>query len=301
VKKFRVAISLLFILQLSTGVVILHGNPSKDTWVIQRSWGLGLTIPNGSPLEDGSRVEWGKHRNITVVLTLPNISYTDKTIYFIVSIMTKQQTVIQAAIGIHPNNTYWTSSFMYVRNVYQHNKTYIAVLPDSPPYFHPYDKASISIYYRPSEDGAGGVWASSITNLSTGKSIDVDILVDNSSTFMDGEQEVIALESYTSNEKIFEQMDQAILHSILVDGRRVLGGWYIDDGQVFDRRPLFEVGGGQAPSFISIIFKDDGTIAWIYSKPTWNNSLSPVYSIMFLLLLVISMIIVVYVAYRIKS
>jgi len=301
VKKFRVAISLLFILQLSTGVVILHGNPSKDTWVIQRSWGLGLTIPNGSPLEDGSRVEWGKHRNITVVLTLPNISYTDKTIYFIVSIMTKQQTIIQAAIGIHPNNTYWTSSFMYVRNVYQHNKTYIAVLLDSPPYFHPYDKASISIYYRPSEDGAGGVWASSITNLSTGKSIDVDILVDNSSTFMDGEQEVIALESYTSNEKIFEQMDQAILHSILVDGRRVLGGWYIDDGQVFDRRPLFEVGGGQAPSFISIIFKDDGTIAWIYSKPTWNNSLSPVYSIMFLLLLVISMIIVVYLAYRIKS
>jgi hypothetical protein len=301
VKKFRAAISLLFILQLSTGVVILHENPSKDTWVIQRSWGLGLTIPNGSPLEDGSRVEWGEHRNITVVLTLPNISYTDKTIYFIVSIMTKQQTIIQAAIGIHPNNTYWTSSFMYVKNVYQHNKTYVAVLLDSPPYFHPYDKASISIYYRPSEDGAGGVWASSITNLSTGESIDVDILVDNSSTFMDGEQEVIAFESYTSNEKIFEQMGQAILHSILVDGRRVLGGWYIDDGQVFDRRPLFEVGGGRVPSFISIIFKNDGTIAWIYSKPTWNNSLSPIYSIMFLLLLVISIIIVVYVAYRIKS
>jgi len=279
---------------------MLYENPSRDTWVIQRSWGLGLTIPNGSPLEDGSRVEWSKHRNITVVLTLPNISYTDKTIYFIVSIMTKQQTIIQAAVGIHPNSTYWTSSFMYVRNIYHYNKTYVAVLLESHPYFNPNDKASISIYYRPSEDKDNGVWASSITNLSQGTSIDVDILADNSSTFMDGEQEVVAFESYTSNEEIFKQMGEAILHSILVDGKKVLNGWYIDDGQVFDKRPLFEVGGGQVPPFISIVFNNEGSIAWIYSKPTWDNYLHPIYSILFLLVLVISTIIIVYVAYRIK-
>ncbi len=278
---------------------MLQQDSKRDSWVALRSWGLGLTIPNGSSLEDETTVEWSKHSNITVVLTLPNISYTDKTIYLIASIMTRGETIIQTAIGIQPNSTYWKSYFMYVTDIYQHNRTYVPVLLDSIPYFFPGQRASISIFFKQDEDNKG-CWSSSIINLSTGENITVDILNDGSSTFMDGEQEVIALESYTSNEEVFKHMDEAVLHSILVDGKRLVSGWYVDDGQVFDKRPLFEVGGGQVPFFISITSKDNGTIAWRYSKPTWDNSLNPQYSIFFISLIVLT-IIIVYVAYRIKT
>lgn len=279
---------------------MLQENSKRDSWVALRSWGLGLTIPNGSLLEDGATVEWGKHSNVTVILTLPNISYTDKTIYLIVSIMTRRDTIIQTAIGIQPNSTYWKSYFMYVTNVYQHNRTYVPVLLDSTPYFFPGHRASISIFFKHNEDHRG-CWSSSITNLSTGENITVEILNDGSSAFKDGEQEVIALESYTSNEEVFKNMGEAVLHSILVDGKRIVSGWYIDDGQVFDKRPLFEVGGGPVPSFISIMSKDDGTIAWKYSKPIWNNYPTSQYSLIFTVALIVLTIIIVYLAYRIKT
>ena len=189
---------------------------------------------------------------------------------------------------------------MYVTNVYQHNRTYVPVLLDSIPYFFPGHRASISIFFKHDEDHRG-CWSSSITNFSTGENITVDILNDGSSTFKDGEQEVIALESYTSNEEVFKHMGEAVLHSILVDGKRVLNGWYVDDGQVFDKRPLFEVGGGQVPSFISITSKDYGTIVWRYSKPIWNNSQTSQYSLFFIMTLIALTIIIVYLAYRIKT
>ncbi|MEN2974378.1 MAG: hypothetical protein ABDH32_02225 [Candidatus Caldarchaeales archaeon] len=264
-----------------------------------RSWGLGLTIPNGSPLEGGGTVEWGKHSNITAVFSLPNINYTDNTIYLIVSIMTKGGTIIQTATGIYRNSSYWSSYFMYVTEISYKGKNYVPVRLNSTPYFSPKDKVAISIYYEDGEDCPAGCWASSILNLSTGEKIDIKIVVDNSSTFMDGEQEVIALESYTYNEEVFKNMGEAVLYSILVDGNRVLGGWYVDDGQVFDRRPLFEVGGGQVPPFISIISKENNTVAWRYSKPEWNNSSHIILSMFFILTVIISAIVAFYIGYRI--
>lgn len=299
-KEVKVVIMIMFIVQLPSQLIISQDS-SRDSWVIQRSWGLGLTIPSGSILEDGGVVEWSRHSNVTVVLTLPNISYTDRTIYFIASIMTCGKTIIQAAVGIQPNNTYWTSNFMYVTNVYQRNKTYFPVLLYSPPYVYPSEKVSISIYYKQDRSGSDGSWVSSITNLSTSEKIEVEITKDNCSTFIDGEQEVVAFESYTSNEEVFKSMGEAALHSILVDGKKVLGGWYIDDGQVFDKNPLFEVGGGQVPPFISIKIYGDGAATWIYSKPTWSNFLEPSYLVMFFSILAISISIIVYVAYRMRG
>lgn len=299
-REVRAFLALFFALQLSSGAMMFQGNSQEGSWVFSRSWGLGLTVPNGGVLEDGSEIEWSKHSNITIVLTLPNISYTDNTIYLVASIMTRGETIIQTTIGIQPNNTFWVSSFMYVTNVYKHNRAYVPVLLNSNPYFSPGDKASISIYFN--GDGyTAGSWSSSVTNLSTGEEITVNILQDGSSTFMDGEQEVVALESYTSNEEVFRRMGHATLHSILVDGRRVVSGWYIDDGQVFDRKPLFEVGGGQVPPFISMIAGGDGLITWTYSKPSWNDSINPHYSLLLIPTFIILTIVIVYAAYRIKA
>ncbi|MCX8193632.1 MAG: hypothetical protein N3G77_07485 [Nitrososphaeria archaeon] len=292
-------ISILLISQILIMSGSFWNNVEQDSWIYTRPWGLGLTIPNGSPLEGGDTVKWSKHRNITAIFSLPNINYTDNTIYLIVSIMTKSGTIIQAAAGLYQNSTYWSSYIMYVTEISYKGKTYVPVRLNSTPYFFPNDKVAISIYYRNCEDCPEGCWASSIVNLSTSEKIDVKIVVDNSSTFMDGEQEVIALESYTYNEEVFKNMGEVILYSILVDGKKVLGGWYVDDGQVFNRRPLFEVGGGQVPPFISIILKENNTIAWTYSKLEWNNSSHSILSMSFILTVIISAIVVFYIGYRI--
>ncbi|MEM1583869.1 MAG: hypothetical protein QXF28_02485 [Nitrososphaerota archaeon] len=292
---------IIILLSLQTVIVVdgFQNNEGKNSWMALRSWGLGLTIPDGSPLEDGSVVKWSEHKNVTVLYSIPNITYTDNTIYLIVSIMTGGGTIIQVATGIYPNSTYWSSYFMYVAGISHGGKTYVPVRLNCRPYFHPRDNVSISIYNRHVENSSVEYWASSVTNLSTGEKVDVYIVMDNSSTFKDGEQEVIAFESYTYNEKVFEYMGEATLYSILVDGKRVLNGWYIDDGQVFNRRPLFEVGGGQVPPFISIVLKEDKTIAWTYSKPEWGNPPNSVIITFFISILIISATITFYIAYRI--
>ncbi len=76
------------------------------------------------------------------------------------------------------------------------------------------------------------------------------LINDNSYTFMDGEQEIIALESYTKKESLFSYMGNIILYALLLNGKKVVSGWYAYDGWDWTKHPLFVVGGStQAPQY----------------------------------------------------
>ncbi|MEM1531720.1 MAG: hypothetical protein QXE40_02360 [Nitrososphaerota archaeon] len=72
-----------------------------------------------------------------------------------------------------------------------------------------------------------------VCNLNTEECGRADILNDGSAVFMSGEHEIIALESYTTAENVFKRIENMTLHTILVDGVRVLvdttlaTGWYL--------------------------------------------------------------------------
>ncbi len=232
-------------------------------------WGLGLTIPDGSPQGNGDVVDWSSTSNLTVIVTLPRINYTDGIIYVIASIMTQSGNILQVAAGLSPGEENWSTYFMYATNISSQGKTYVPVLLKGGPSLAPGDTVSISIFST--RIGLEPRWMGRVCDLASGECREISLLADGSSTFMPGEQEVIALESYTSTEEVFSDMSSMVLHSVLADGEKVVGGWYIDDGLVFTRRPLFEVGGAfPVPNFIYMSFPSESSAVWAYSAPSWE-------------------------------
>jgi hypothetical protein len=255
-------------------------------------------LPEGCPLDDGGVLDWSSSRNLTIVVTIPKINYTDNTVYVIVSAMTMSGTVLQVAAGIEPGQNHWSTYVMYVTGVYESRKEYQLVAYRAAPHPAPGSRLSLSIYSA--VQGPYTTWFGEVYDYSTGEKGVFAIVADGSASFRSGGQEVIALESYTSNEGVFASMGNMVLHGIFVDGRRVVGGWYVDDGQVFYRESLFVVGGGApVPSFISISFSQRGEAVWAYSPVSWEASDETALLLISLLLaLAISVIIVVAVKIR---
>ncbi len=284
--------SLFFLLAL---LALLPYASCSDEWernVSGRPWALGLTLPDGCYLDDGGVLSWSSSRNLTVVVTIPNINYTDNTIYVIVSAMTLSGTVIQVAAGIEPGQNHWSTYVMYVTGIYGSRKEYHLVAYRAAPHPAPGSRLSLSIYSI--VQGPHPTWFGELYYHSTGDREVFAVVADGSTSFRAGGHEVIALESYTSNEEVFAGMGSMILHGIFVDGRRVVGGWYVDDGQVFYRESLFVVGGGApVPSFISISFPRNGEALWTYSPVSWEASNGVALYLVPLLVLAISIIILV--------
>ena len=273
---------------------------SADEWssyTDDRPWALGIVVPDGAPTEEG-KVKWSSSSNLTVVLTIPKINMTDSTIYVIVSVMTESGVVIQAAVGIESGDEYWRSYAMYVRDVYSSSKEYVPVLLGDSPSFSPGDSAIISIHSKFIDSVP--VWIAEITNLSTYERQEVQLFSDGSSRFMKGDHEVVALESYTRSEYVFRNMGQLTLHGVFVDGKKVLGGWYISDGQVFMSDLLFEVGaGGPVPSFLYLVASNSSMAVWGYSNEAWEASPNHIF---FLLLgaLLLTILLIMFVAFKIR-
>lgn len=259
---------------LSVFMSLIPAGPSANfSWTapeIGYSWGLGLVIPDGSPLRDGSTVRWNEFSNVTVVVTLPRINHTDGAIYVILSVMTSSRTILQVAAGLYPEENAWFVYSMYITATEPTEKRYVPVSIKGGPIMKPGDTASLSIYS--SNSGSSVMWMEKVCNLNAGECRTASMLNDGSNVFMPGEQEIIALESYTVTESVFEHMGNMTLHSILANGIQVMGGWYVSDGMVFDRSPLFQVGGtAYVPPFISLRFTSDGKAIWYYS-PSWERS-----------------------------
>jgi len=220
------------------------------------SWALGVVIPNGASLLDGSRLNWSASSNLTVQLNLPRISQVDDTVYAIVSVMTRSGKVLQVAAGIYPGMSDWRVYVLYVMS--PNSGSYIWVANDSLPSMLPGASVSLSIFW------AEGGWRYSVWNLDSLEHSEGLITNDSSGSFRSGDQEVIALESYTVTDGVFATMGSMEATGILVDGSTVTGGWYILGGWDPLHNPLFVVGGQDPPSFASASMSNT-SIEWVYS------------------------------------
>jgi len=84
---------------------------------------------------------------------------------------------------------------------------------------------------------------------------------------MAGDQEVLALESFSRTGAVFEGMRNLTLQSTFIDGRTVDGGYYPYNGWSTDHDPLFAVGGygPSPPGFISLEQGRNDSYVWSYS------------------------------------
>lgn len=297
-KNLILATAFLLIFCLDSFFIVALGENAWESYEVRRPWALGIVIPEGASLNNGDTVKWGLSSNLTVVLSVPMINMTDDTVYAIVSVMTESGVVLQAAAGIEKGDSCWRSYVMYARGIYSGKKEYVPVLLGGSPSFLPGDSAIISIYSEFSDDVP--VWSVRIVNPSSREEVLVRLFSDGSSRFMKGDHEVVALESYTKNEEIFRNMGEMVLEDVFIDGKRVLGGWYVSDGQVFMSNLLFEVGAGEpVPSFLYLADSGNSSVVWGYSSGSWepmrNNS-----SILLLGALLLSILVIIIVVIRIR-
>jgi hypothetical protein len=87
---------------------------------------------------------------------------------------------------------------------------------------------------------------------------------------MVGDQEVFALESYSTSNAVFAHMGDMILKTLDIDGRKVSGGWYPYGSWDPSHKPLFVVGGLSPPSYISLGESENKTLEWSYEQ--WSTS-----------------------------
>jgi hypothetical protein len=87
---------------------------------------------------------------------------------------------------------------------------------------------------------------------------------------MVGDQEVFALESYSTSNAVFAHMGEMILKTLDIDGRKVSSGWYPYGSWDPSHKPLFVVGGLNPPSYISLGESENTTLEWSYEA--WSSS-----------------------------
>ncbi len=226
------------------------------------SWALGLVVPEGSQYEDGGNLSWETAKNVTAIVRLPNIDHTDNTIYAIVSAMAEDGSVLQLAAGIYPNMTNWLAYAFAIKNMQAYPQNYTWVLNSSKPEMEPGASVTLSIFLSSNN------WDYALEDANTKASVTGKFSSNARPVFKTGDQELFALESYSTSRSAFEHMGSLVLSSLLVDGRRIAKGWYYYGDWDNVHHPLFVVGGLNPPPFLSLQKFNDNTITWSYSE--WN-------------------------------
>jgi hypothetical protein len=205
---------------------------------------------------------------VTVQFRLPSISQSDDTVYAILTLMSRSGIIMQVATGLYPGMTSWRTYVLLLGESDVAAKSYTWVVNGSDPTMDAGSNVSLSIYWKE------GSWRYRVVNLETSGESDGPIAGDAAAGFKSGDQEVIALESYTSATSVFAGMGLMDVYGIEVDGAKVNGGLYSLGGWDPQRSPLFIVGGHEPPSFASISLSD-GTVEWSYSAEGRVSYLSP--------------------------
>jgi hypothetical protein len=227
-------------------------------------------VPEGAHLLGGGRVQWESVTNVTAYLALPDIESPDGNVYAILSVMTNDGSVLQAAAGALPNRTVWLGFAWSIEGASSGTPSYSWVLNASKPEMSPLANVSISIFR------ASGLWDFKITNVGTGSSVVEPFPPGPASTLRVGDQEVFALESYSRTVATFQNMKNLTLYSILLDGRKVVSGGYLYGGWDMIHNPLFVVGnsGSSPPSFIYPGIGPAGSFFWDYVR-VWGVEGNP--------------------------
>lgn len=234
------------------------------------SWALGLVVPEGSSLQGGASLKWEEVGNLTAVFSLPNITLPDGVVYAVVSVMTSDGTVLQAATGIGTNCSAWQAYSWAIRGLKTGSLAYSWILNATGPRMEPSADVAISIFRT--TDG----WELRILDRTTNASVERSFPQGLGSSLKQGDQEVFSLESYSRSAATFRSMGNLTLRALLLDGAEVSGGVYSYGEWDPNHNPLFVVGssGSNPPYFISLRQVGDGSYAWAYTT-SWKSSGGP--------------------------
>jgi hypothetical protein len=242
-----VLVSVCLILPMS-GVTMAAGTTQSQQAAAyaNSSWAIGIVVPEGAGVLGGGGVRWGSVTNVTTLLSLPDIESPDRTVYAVMSVMTSDGSVLQAAAGALPNGTGWLTFAWLAQGAASLTPTYLWVLNATEPAMSPRANVSISIFL------ASGGWSLSVTDSNSGSTVTRQFPQGLASTLKAGDQEVFALESYSKTPGTFSGMGNLTLSAILLDGEVVVSGCYLYSDWDMVHNPLFVVGssGSSPPSFI---------------------------------------------------
>jgi hypothetical protein len=230
------------------------------------SWAVGLVIPEGASLQGGGKVRWEGVNNLTAAVTLPNVTLPDEIIYAVLSVMTSDGSVLQAAAGVWPNDSNWFAYAWLIPSSTSVPPVYQWVLNGSEPAMAPGANISISIYQ------ASGSWNLRVTDEGTGAGITQRFPSGIGQSVRVGDQEIFALESYSRSGATFRDMGNLTLTGVFLDELKVTGGVYAYSDWDPTHNPLFSVGsaGVTPPSFVSLGQAKDGSFVWGY-ETVWSN------------------------------
>ena len=234
------------------------------------SWGFGVVVPEGAQTSGGGTVHWQSVNNVTARVTLPNITLPDRNVYGVLSVMTVDGSVLQAAAGVLPNRSVWLTFGWLVPNANTAQLVYDWILNASEPQMVPGSNISISIFL------ASGVWDLRVVDDPSGASVESAFPSGVATSLMGGDQEVFALESYSRAGSVFQGMGNLTLGALLLDGQRVTAGTYTYGQWDPSRNPLFVVGsfGTNPPAFISLGEGSGGSYFWYYAVG-WGPGQNP--------------------------
>ena len=234
------------------------------------SWAVGVVVPQGAHLIGGGSVEWQSVTNVTAEVTLPNITLPDRNIYAVLSVMTGDGSVLQAAAGALPDRSVWLTFGWLVPTVNTAQLTYNWILNASEPEMAPGANVSISIFL------ASGSWNLEVSDSLSGASVVKAFPPGISTSLKPGDQEVFAFESYSRAGSVFQGMGNLTLGALMLDGHQVTGGTYTYGQWDPSHSPLFTVGsfGASPPAFISIGQGAGGSYFWYYAV-AWRGAGDP--------------------------
>ncbi len=237
---------------------------SSQSYQQNGSWALGVVVQNNFLLSNGQELQWNEAKNISVVLKLPHIKSTDKTIMCVESLMVGNGTIIQASVALYPNSTFWTVSGMYVPNPWAYPQKYVIQQ-----HFGLISAGSlISLSLNVTDNG----WVYSVFDYNNSELIYSRLPVYGNP--VNGYQYLIAFESYSYNSTVFENMSYVAFYKIFVNGKKVVKGLEPYTGWSMSLSPLFIVGGENIPPFISM-FYENGSYFITYYNGWLRNESSP--------------------------
>jgi hypothetical protein len=193
-------------------------------------------------------------------MQLPNITYTDAPTLAVESLMVSDGSVLQIAAGIYPNSTDWHAYGWYIGNLQAYPQSYEWVLNSSKPEMAPGASVSLSIYLSSRH------WQYTIEDVDTKETVSGEYAFNVPSGVKPGDQEIFALESYSTSNGVFAHMGNMTLDTLSINERRVSSGWYPYGSWDTTHKPLFVVGGLTPPTYISLQETRDGTLDWSYEE-----------------------------------
>ena len=222
-----------------------------------------MVVSEGAGFADDGRLSWLNATAVSATVTLPNISLTDYPLYAVESVMAADGSILQVAAGLYPNNTRWHAYGWYVANTLAQPQNYVWVLNASKPEMMP--GASVSLSISLVQDR----WQYNVEDLSTRTSIVGDYPTNVSPVLRTGDQEVFALESYSTSNVVFAQMGNLTLDTLRINGKQIVTGWYEYGAWQTRETPLFVVGGLDPPPYIYLQKSNDST--WVWSYEQWSG------------------------------